>query len=641
MSDQLLKAVRITDDMKLEVYQQGKKRKYGIIYDSGNAYINNRRNNTENTKSEKYDVAMSDDDVIDMALKAYNGRFGTPDKKFYITQNPYKDPAPVRTYGAGGTASPYYLNNGCAINIQWIGKMPNPEFNPGTYSNLYQAGKAGKAEGKPRYLENATITATSDDASNSDILPKSSWSVSPPITDGLINPVEVSPDYRDTSYVQNKIVTVTLPNGFTENGGKGYLVWTQGGLQYDSKSIPENTPVQQFSGIDKSGYGGPIGRPKDQITYFSNSNKDSDIIERVISDFTSKVSSLHGIFPYDLKLCAPNNEACSLIPYKSPLEPSNNTANQAALNDVPPGPTQSAPKIKFTIDGLPDVVVIKAKVNLPEFTIWTGPIPKSKELTDQFDELEELDPIYTEGAYAGEEEKIAEVESPSKLSEVPTSANSIQDASSVSSYTPDPNAKPGTIVNLPKDYSHTSQQGYNILNSQWIGDLIASAKSHIGHPTYDISGTDNGNLGCASAVSMMFYRAFGVHMKDGKPVKPKPTDVGSFGTKSTSDAAEFFKNASLYQKINWKDAQPGDIINTARNFSNGKAGHIGVVIDIKAKDGSWAIVSNSSKGFAGGGGGAVKQNYSVNGWQTVTNRNPSETFAFRYIGPRLSSGQTA
>jgi hypothetical protein len=410
--DQLLKAVRITDDMKLEVYQQGKKRKYAIIYDGGNDYINNRRNNTENTKSEKYDVAMSDDDIIQEFLKRYNNWFYSAEKKYVITQNPYKDPAPVRTYGTGGTASPYYLNNGCAINIQWIGKIPNPEFNPGTYSNLYHAENAGEDNGKPRYLENVTITATSDAADNSNILPKSSWSVSPPITDGLFEPKEVPVDYRDTSYVQDKIVTVTLPNGFTENGGKGYLVWTQGGLQYDSKSIPENTPAQRilFDGqyIDV-GY----SKPKDQITYFSNSNKDSDIIEKVISDFESKVSSLHGIFRYELKLCAPNNEACSLVPYKSPLEP------PVKANDLqtPVAATQSVPKIKFTIDGLGDDLQVKAKENLPDFTIWTGLIPKPKALTDDYDELSELDPIYSESLFAGNEEELAKI----------TQANSIDD----------------------------------------------------------------------------------------------------------------------------------------------------------------------------------------------------------------------
>jgi hypothetical protein len=594
MADQVLKTVRITDDMKVEVYQQGKKRKYALFYDSNNDYINRRRGDTENTKSEKYDVAMSDDDVIEMALKAYNGRFGGYEKKFYITQKTYSNPAPVRTYG-NGDKSPYYINNGCAINIRWVGQIPNPDFVLGTFSSV---SAAEKATGIKSYLRDVTITSTIDDATDISKMPSASWG---------------------TSFVSYKEVTVSLPKGFTENGGKGHLVWTRDGLQYDSKSLPAGSN------------GG------NSITNFQNQKKDSDIVEHIIASFESDVVFLHGGPLGNIKICAPDNEACSLVPYKSPLEKS----PDQVVATQPPGMTQSIPKIKFTIDGLGSEIILKAKQDLDTFTIWTGPIPKPASLSDEFEELDELDDQYKEGVYAGEEEKLAEIESPSSLPEVSSSASSTPETSSVSSYTPDPNAKPGTVVNLPRDYSHTANQGYNILDSKWIGDLIASAKSHIGHPTYDISGTENGNLGCASAVSMMFYRAFGVHMRDGKPVKAKPTDIGSFGTKGTSEAAGWFVNTSLYQKIPWKDAQPGDILNTARNFSTNKAGHIGVVIDVKDKNGSWAVVSNSSKGFAGGGGGAVKQNYSVKAWQSVTDRNPSQTFAFRYIGPRLSQGQTA
>ena len=569
MADQVLKTVRITDNIKVEVYQQGKKRKYALFYDSNN------------TKSEKYDVAMSDDDVIKESLLEY-GRLQSSKGKplgqlpqFYykVIQDPYKDPFTKRTYG-NGDKSPYYLNNGCSINIEWEG-----------------------------------------------------WANSDPIITSSDDDAEKKKDSNDGPLVYAKSVTVYLPKGFTENGGKGYLVWTDIGLRYnDDKNVYKNS-------LDKGQKNGGV------ILKFSSTNKDSEIVEHIIASFVGKVTNLHGYDYRGLKLCTPNTEACSLIPYKSPLEPPNNTPSQLAV--VTPGATQSAPKIKFTIDGLPTEIIIKAKEDLDTFTIWTGPIPKPASLSDQFEELDELDSEYIEGDYAGEEEKMAEVESPSRIDEVPSGESYKQDSSSVSSYTPDPNAKPGTVVSLPRDYSHTSTQGYNILDSKWIGDLIASAKSHIGHPTYDISGTENGNLGCASAVSMMFYRAFGVHMRDGKAVKAKPTDIGSFGTKGTSEAAGWFVNAALYQKIPWKDAQPGDILNTARNFSTNKAGHIGVVIDVKDKNGSWAVVSNSSKGFAGGGGGAVKQNYSVKAWQSVTDRNPSQTFAFRYIGPRLSSGQTA
>jgi hypothetical protein len=410
MADQVLKTVRITDNIKVEVLQQGKKRKYVIFYDGNNDYITGRRSGYDdtdknnNTKSEKYDVAMSDDDVIEMALKAYNGRFGTPQKKFYITQKTYSDPAPARTYG-NGDKSPYYINNGCAINIQWIGRIPNPEFNPGTYSNLSRAAAAGGKDGKPRYLENSTITSTTDNSENKDNFPKSSWSVSPPITDGLsgINLKEVPTDYRDTSSLQNKIVTVTLPKGFTENDGKGYLVWTEGGLQYDSKSIPEDTPFRRT--VDIEGVPVDIGgsKPKNQIVYFDGGKSDQHVLEQVINDFISKITSLHGIFRYDLKLCAPDNETCSLIPYKSPLEP------PFKANDLqtPPGPTPSNTKIKFTIDGLPTEIIIKAKEDLDTFTIWTGPIPKINNGSGNIDDFEDGEgDEYTETNFEGDGENI-------------------------------------------------------------------------------------------------------------------------------------------------------------------------------------------------------------------------------------------
>jgi LAS superfamily LD-carboxypeptidase LdcB len=443
MADQILKTVRITDNIKVEVLQQGKKRKYVIFYDGNNDYITGRRSGYDdtdknnNTKSEKYDVAMSDDDVIEMALKAYNGRFGSYSKKFSITQNIYSDPAPARTYG-NGDKSPYYLNNGCAINIQWIGKIPNPEFNPGTYSNLNDAEKAGKGSGKPRYLENSTITSTTDNADNSDTLPKSSWSVSPPVifdddpfgnssTGTLVSAgQEVPVDYRDTSYVQDKIVTVTLSKGFTENDGKGYLVWTNHGLQYNTKALPNGTEYQKNVLVDAQGN---IVDPEkyddltqedlrklrpvtvttsgDIIENFRNDNKDSDIVSRVIEKFKNMVSQLHGISnnDYDLKLCAPDNEACSLIPYKSPLE------SPVKANDLqtPPGPTPSNAntKIKFTIDGLPTEIILKAKEDLDTFTIWAGPIPKISNGSGNIDDYEDgIGEEYIEGGFTGTEEDL-------------------------------------------------------------------------------------------------------------------------------------------------------------------------------------------------------------------------------------------
>lgn len=282
MSDQLLKTVRITDNIKLELYQQGKRRKYALFYDN------------EKTRSEKFNVSMSDNDVIKESLLEYSRKLG---KTYTIIQDPYKDPFLQRVYGSD--KYPYYLNNGCSIVIKWSESYKNIIFN--------------------------------------------------------------------------------LPNGFTENGGKGYLVWTDTGLQYN----------------DKTGI---------KIIDFSLTIDDSYIINSIISDFKLKVSKLHGVSEYDLKLCEPDTESCSIIEYKSPLQQPNITPQQAITNETPPGPTQSVPKVKISIDGLPSDFKVKAKEDLPIFTIWAGDIPKPREVIDKFDELSELDPEYLESGYAGFEE---------------------------------------------------------------------------------------------------------------------------------------------------------------------------------------------------------------------------------------------
>lgn len=389
MADELLKKVRVTDDIILEVYKQGSKRKYSVITDS-----------TTQIKSDKYDISQSDDSIINHTLEIFSIKQDRYDYK--VIQDPYKDPYIKRTYG-NGNKSPYYLNNGCAINIQWIGDMPNPEFNPGTYSNLYRAERAGEDIGKPRYLENVTITSTADDANNSDTLPKSSWSVSPPITDRL-QPVEVSIDYRDKSTVQSKIVTVTLPKGSTENEGKD-LVWTNKGLQYESKALPKGTKSQEtilINGRAETAY--TVG---DIIQYYSASDKDSEIIDQVINYFKGDVSQLHGISmsDYDLKLCLTDTEPCSLIEYKSPLIPPNKTTNEAAVDDTPPVPTKTIVKLKFNIEGLPEVIEVKAKEDLPTFTVWAGSIPKPiSEQIDDFEDSDLPDSEYIEGDFSGKEE---------------------------------------------------------------------------------------------------------------------------------------------------------------------------------------------------------------------------------------------
>jgi len=381
MSDQLLKTVRITDNIKVEVYQQGRRRKYVLFYDSNQ------------TKTEKYDVALTDDQAIQEALNFYNVRFS---KSYKVIQDPYKDPLPVRTYG-GGTASPYYLNNGCKLNILWIGEVPNPEFKIGTYSNPWLADQDENST-IDRYLINQVITSSSEDALKIDLLPKSSWVISGTFSRlGRI----YGPDYRDSASVDYKIVTVVPPEISKEDN----FVWSNNGLVYPKNILPEGTQRQVTFLVN--------GRP--QIGYitgnfsenFSSDWEDSIIIKKVINDYKEKVEKIHGIpsVDYKLNLCFPDTGSCSVIEYKSPLEP------PTKANDLqtPISSTQSTAKIKFTIDGLGTETTIKAKVNLDEFTIWAGPIPKINNGSGNIDDYEDgLSEEYTEtNAVITDEQQIA------------------------------------------------------------------------------------------------------------------------------------------------------------------------------------------------------------------------------------------
>jgi len=438
---------------------------------------------------------------------------------------------------------------------------------------------------------------------------------------------------------------------YLNNGAVVYIMWKDGtkdvgGQKYSDDSGHELTPtdisfkktIKINSSSETQGF--TLGKNGD-FEYSNNSQeyvstiKDRDIISEIISKWKIKVDN------YDLGICLPINESCSIIPYKGPLQP--------IVPDVPATPigataisADSKKKEPIKIN-LQDEKV-KVKEDVLSLKVYIG-IAKDSPLEPSLEQetlnTEQDDFVDGEGVDSSEYEEsefVGDDEAPVNIPDVDPRSSSIQETSTENTYTP-PVVASGKVVSLPTTYSHTSTQGFNLLNSQWIGDLITSAISHIGHPTYDIEDTDRGNKGCASAVSMMFYRAFGVNMRTGKAVKSIPKSIGDFGSKGTGELAGWFSNTSLYLRIPWQDAQPGDILNTARKEP--QSGHIGVVINTKNNDGSWNVVSNSSKGFAGGGGGAVKQNYSVKKWQSVTNRNPSGTFAYRYIGPKLSGGQVA
>ena len=427
MSDTITKAVRLIDNIKVEVYSSGRK-KYAKIWDptDNNTYSEDNTgpssiNSPE--KSQSLQSANSDDDVIKGAID------GSRIVKFYLDKNrrsrsdyykylqdPFSDTPPTkRVYGGGnfGTSesdvvgpTPYYLNNGCKINIKWIGKTPNPAFTLGTFSTPDEAEEFYSNEnpkGPERFLDNQSIYSDFDEVDNSEndtIKPKSEWILETYYNPGNnATPGATYSNYRDKSIVYTKAATLTLPVGFTENEGKGYLDWRE-------EWVYNTTPKKDS-----------------KTNYFSDLSTDDDILNTVIDRYKTQVAKLHGIssFSYDLKLCFPDTGTCSLIEYKSPL----------TLSDTTPSATQSEPelvlkKVKLNILGLPGVtslsgetdgsIKVKTKVSLPEFTVFIGDPPGATAVgvdgsVGSFgiveDDVENPDP-YEETAFAGKEEAAGE-----------------------------------------------------------------------------------------------------------------------------------------------------------------------------------------------------------------------------------------
>jgi LAS superfamily LD-carboxypeptidase LdcB len=387
--DILGKAVRIDEKKyvpkgaKLEVWTKGR-HKYLVKHGDPKGIQSPPTDTIRYLNGEKISASLSDDEVIKAFIEeserisiAATAIQVKPFPPYKVIQDPYSDEPPKRVYGDG--KSPYYLNNGCKIFIEWRGFIPNPEFVLGTFSTAEEAKQASGPGDPDRLLSKQLITSDKDISKFYDIPPFSTWIVPTGEVNAALQPV---PNYRDGSSVSSKKITIHLPDGFTENGGKGYLIFAKNEqIRYstDTTAIEDTNRLQNV--------------------------EDYKIVERVIEIIKRMVKELHGIADYDLKLCSPDSEACKIIDYKSPLEPPNKTTTEAAVDDTPPVPTKTIVKLKFNIEGLPEVVEVKAKEDLPTFTVWAGSIPKPVgEQVDDFEDLSELDDEYKESAYQGKEE---------------------------------------------------------------------------------------------------------------------------------------------------------------------------------------------------------------------------------------------
>jgi hypothetical protein len=358
----LLKSVRIDDrrfypdGTKIEVWVKGRN-KHVVYYEDPKGQT--PKNIIYYLNSEKISASLTENDIIDGVLSQIDKQTGN---KYKVIQDPYSEKPPSnRIYGE----TPYYLNNGCVVNIKWMGKTPNPEFILGTFSNPDEA-ELYYQNSINRYISNKELTSKIDDANNPINLPMSSWYV------------DVAT--RDISSVESKLVSIKLPDSVKEND-KSTLVYTE------SKEYPIQYDGSEFN-----------------VKPFLSTDKDSDIIKRIIETYKLQVSKLKSTNPndYELKLCSPDTEYCSLIPYNSPLEPPkpNDTNKSTPSTDKPT-------KVNLVIQGLSEnsaVFEIKAKTSMPDFTVWTGNIPQTEEI-DIFDNTG-LSAEYIEESFDGKIETI-------------------------------------------------------------------------------------------------------------------------------------------------------------------------------------------------------------------------------------------
>jgi hypothetical protein len=151
-------------------------------------------------------------------------------------------------------------------------------------------------------------------------------------------------------------------------------------------------------------------------------------------------------------------------------------------------------------------------------------------------------------------------------------------------------------------------------------NILNSAYANLNVSTRGVPHTGGGNLGCAAAVSIIFYRATGYALVNENAITIGTNDIYNHLEKLSKEP-----NPSWEMIKDWKtQSKPGDIICTARGS---EPGHVGVVVNNNG------VISNSSGGFKGDKKGQIELNYSINSWQSVADRNPSQTASFRYVGP--------
>ena len=224
------------------------------------------------------------------------------------------------------------------------------------------------------------------------------------------DPWEVKvPLYRnfgsDPYYLNNgAVIYIIWKDGNTEVGGQKYS--DDKGNELPITTLYVDKTIKIISSNETQGF--TLGK-NSKFEYgtdsqvYTSSIEDNNILSEIILQWKIKIPD------YNLALCSPNNESCSIIPYKSPLKPI-----EPDVPVVEPTPINAEVASKEKIKVVVQNEIIKVKEDVNSLKVFIGiakDVPLEKPLehetlnTEQDDFIDGEGSEYIEEDFIGEEEK--------------------------------------------------------------------------------------------------------------------------------------------------------------------------------------------------------------------------------------------
>lgn len=359
-----------------------------------------------------------------------------PEDYYEVVQDPYQDNPPKRrSFGN----DPYYLNNGAKISIFWmIGdklSVPRgPEFTPGI--NLVGA-DWGSWVGGTIWSDNEgnELPGTPARDKNNEIIPDT-WIGK--MTDGVwLNPSKSGELENYTTDQIKKYVLVESPSLVSDQPYESFTVTDENIVDFqktekDPKIINEWAPSLHFI------------------------NRDKSIISAIIEVWNKKVPEYGKTIDTTkvLRLCNPDFYPTVEMKYVSPFDLTNTISGTGSSQ------SQNVIEEKFQLNvKLPEVLDIKAGVDMPLFSVYVGDIPEidpDNIFTDEIETFIQEDDEFTESDFIGEQEASEQID-PFKAKEDAAVLEQVESAASSGAgiELPDKTIERGSwdLVPIPGDFS--------------------------------------------------------------------------------------------------------------------------------------------------------------------------------------------